>query len=99
MTATAQNCVQEDRQLEKMERRGTYAANQAALAALELATAMAKVLTEQMGPAFADKVCCELSRRVAHLEQGCLDDRFIAPIVSEIAGWELWKAGKRTTAS
>jgi hypothetical protein len=96
MATTAQDCAQEDRQLETMERRGIYATNQAALAALELTAAMPKVLTEQFGPSFADKVRCELRRRVAHLDQGGLDDRFIAPIVSEIAAWDLWRTDGRS---
>ena len=83
-----------DRQLEKMEHRGSYGPNQAALAALELTTAMAKVLTAQFGPSFAEGVRCELKRRAAHLETGCLDDRFTAPIVAAIAEWDLF-----TTAS
>jgi len=77
--------------LAKMEHKRFYASNQAAIAALELATAMSTVLTRRLGQAFADEVCGELKRRAQDLQTDDFTGQCTGNIVAEIAAWPIWK--------
>jgi hypothetical protein len=64
--------------LAKMEHQRAYASNQAAIAALELATALSTVLTRRFGQDFADEVC-----RVAAARSRPSGGRFCRPVHGE----------------
>ena len=78
--------------LAKMEHKRFYASNQAAIAALELATALSIVLTRRLGQGFADEVCAELKQRAQTLQSDDFTGQCTSSIVSEMAGWPIWKA-------
>lgn len=96
MTSTDAQCRLE---LTRMERHRTYASNQAAIAALELTTAMAKALTARFGAEFADGVAGELRQRAETLaKDGGLEDHCTGSIVTEIANWHIWSVDPETVA-
>ncbi len=75
-----------------MEHQRFYASNQAAIAALELVTALSTVLTRRLGQDFADELCAELRQRARSLQTPDFTEQCTASIVSEIAEWPIWKA-------
>ncbi|MBA2935184.1 hypothetical protein HZF05_13925 [Sphingomonas sp. CGMCC 1.13654] len=80
------------RKLAKMEHQRSYASNQAAIAALELATALSTVLTRRLGQDFADELCAELRTRAQSLLADDFTSQCTANIVSELADWPIWKS-------
>ena len=78
--------------LAKMEHKRFYASNQAAIAALELATALSSVLTRRLGQEFADELCGELQQRARALQADDFTSQCTASIVAEMAAWPIWKA-------
>lgn len=77
--------------LAKMEHQRSYASNQAAIAALELATALSIVLTRRFGQEFADELRAELHQRALALEADDFVSQCTANIVAELANWPIWK--------
>lgn len=77
--------------LARMEHKRSYASNQAAIAALELTTALSTVLTRRLGQDFADELCSELQQRVRALQADDFTGQCTASIVSEVAAWPIWK--------
>ena len=73
--------------LAKMEHKRFYASNQAAIAALELTTALATVLTRRLGQDFADELCAELRQRALDLQTDDFTEQCTASIVGELAEW------------
>lgn len=78
--------------LAKMEHKRFYASNQAAIAALELVTALSTVLTRRLGQEFADELCGELRQRAHELQTHDFTEQCTASIVGELAEWPIWKA-------
>jgi hypothetical protein len=78
--------------LAKMEHKRPYASNQAAIAALELATALATVLTRRFGEDFADELCGELKQRARALQADDFTSQCTASIVAELAAGPIWKS-------
>jgi hypothetical protein len=78
--------------LAKMEHQKAYASNQAAIAALELATALSTVLTRRFGQEFADELCGELRERARVLRANDFTSQCTASIVTELSEWPMWKA-------
>lgn len=81
----------QSRLLTKMEHQRSYASNQAAIAALELTTALSTVLTRRFGQEFADELCTELRQRAQALRVDDFTSQCTASIVTELAGWPIWK--------
>lgn len=81
----------QSRFLAKMEHQRSYASNQAAIAALELATALSNVLTRRLGQEFADELCAELRQRAQALQADDFTSQCTASIVAELAEWPIWK--------
>lgn len=79
------------RLLTKMEHQRSYASNQAAIAALELTTALSTVLTRRFGQEFADELCSELRQRAQALRANDFTSQCTASIVTELAGWPIWR--------
>lgn len=80
------------RELARMEHRRSYASNQAAIAALELTTALSAVLTRRFGQDFADELCGELRERARALQAEDFTSQCTASIVAELSEWPIWKA-------
>ena len=78
--------------LAKMEHKRFYASNQAAIAALELVTALSTVLTRRLGQEFADELCAELRQRAHALQTEDFTSQCTSSIVAELATWPIWKA-------
>ncbi len=78
--------------LAKMEHKRLYASNQAAIAALELATATSIVLVRRFGQEFADELCAELQQRARALQAEDFTSQCTASIVAEMVDWPIWKA-------
>lgn len=89
-TQTTSNPSQ-SQHLAKMEHQRTYASNQAAIAALELATALSTVLARRFGQEFADEMCAELRHRATALQVNDITSRCTANIVAKLAEWPVWK--------
>jgi hypothetical protein len=77
--------------LAKMEHQRFYASNQAAIAALELTTALSTVLTRRLGQEFADELCAELQQRAQALQTNDFVSQCTGNIVAELAAWPIWK--------
>jgi hypothetical protein len=75
-----------------MEHQRSYASNQAAIAALELTTALSTVLTRRFGQEFADDICTELQECARALQADDFTSQCTASIVTELAEWPIWKA-------
>ncbi len=83
-------------QLSRMEHVRAYAGNQAAIAALELVTALSNVLIDRFGPEFASAMQDELMRRAKGLETADFTSQCTASIVAELANWHMWKTDIRS---
>lgn len=94
-TVSTANRLQSQK-LGKMEHDRSYASNQAAIAALELATALSTVLTRRLGQGFADELCAELQQRARALQTDDFASKCTSSIVSELAAWPIWTAALNT---
>jgi hypothetical protein len=92
MEVQSKNDRTQGQHLANMEHKRLYASNQAAIAALELTTAMAAVLTRRLGQEFADDMLAELRRRAQELQTDAFTDQCTASIVAKVASWPIWKA-------